>query len=391
VPGAVARWVTPDTAPALGNNGRMNGVHSWLLAAALGLGLLACGGGDSSGTSQTSPVNQGGAGQGGAGQGGAGIAGQGGGGQGGNACVPGISVACVGPGACKGGQICKPDGSGFGPCDCGAGGGAGSAGNGGAPPAGQGGSLPAGQGGSLPAGQGGGGAGGVIEDTYCGVPESQLPSISACGDAGASDCAKAMCAATGAAAPKDCKKVLTDCHDDAGCNKSVSCGAVCRENDPSADVVATCTPLAGAAIGKALAYKGCADHLTACGGDGTYDTAAPDPSSAAKMADALQEGQACEACIAGLKGTVKDGSGGDVLCDSAVAKCDNDKTCQDFITFTKEAATSTGKADRNCWIDAASSALNGGNLSSYELITCMTVLCGTVCGDLSLSPPVGCE
>jgi len=33
-------------------------------------------------------------------------------------CVPGATQACVGPGACRGGQACLPDGSGFGPCDC---------------------------------------------------------------------------------------------------------------------------------------------------------------------------------------------------------------------------------------------------------------------------------
>jgi hypothetical protein len=35
------------------------------------------------------------------------------------ACVPGATQACVGPGACSGGQACLNDGSGFGPCDCG--------------------------------------------------------------------------------------------------------------------------------------------------------------------------------------------------------------------------------------------------------------------------------
>jgi hypothetical protein len=35
-------------------------------------------------------------------------------------CVPGATQACVGPGACTGGQACLPDGSGFGPCNCGA-------------------------------------------------------------------------------------------------------------------------------------------------------------------------------------------------------------------------------------------------------------------------------
>jgi len=34
-------------------------------------------------------------------------------------CVKGTTQACVGPGACTGGQVCLDDGSGFGPCDCG--------------------------------------------------------------------------------------------------------------------------------------------------------------------------------------------------------------------------------------------------------------------------------
>jgi hypothetical protein len=33
-------------------------------------------------------------------------------------CVPGTTQACVGVGACSGGQACSPDGSGFGPCEC---------------------------------------------------------------------------------------------------------------------------------------------------------------------------------------------------------------------------------------------------------------------------------
>jgi hypothetical protein len=34
-------------------------------------------------------------------------------------CTPGATQACVGSGACSGGQACRPDGTGFGPCDCG--------------------------------------------------------------------------------------------------------------------------------------------------------------------------------------------------------------------------------------------------------------------------------
>jgi hypothetical protein len=35
-------------------------------------------------------------------------------------CVPGATMHCFGPSACLGGQSCLADGSGFGPCDCGA-------------------------------------------------------------------------------------------------------------------------------------------------------------------------------------------------------------------------------------------------------------------------------
>ena len=36
-----------------------------------------------------------------------------------NVCTKGSTQACVGAGACAGGQACLADGSGFGPCDCG--------------------------------------------------------------------------------------------------------------------------------------------------------------------------------------------------------------------------------------------------------------------------------
>ena len=37
----------------------------------------------------------------------------------GSVCTKGSTQACIGPGACQGGQVCLPDGSGYGPCDCG--------------------------------------------------------------------------------------------------------------------------------------------------------------------------------------------------------------------------------------------------------------------------------
>lgn len=47
-------------------------------------------------------------------------------------CGPGDTRVCVGPAACAGGQACRPDGMGFGPCECSPAVGAGDAG---APPA----------------------------------------------------------------------------------------------------------------------------------------------------------------------------------------------------------------------------------------------------------------
>lgn len=37
------------------------------------------------------------------------------------ACVPGQSVACIGPAGCEGGQVCRDDGAGFEACECEAG------------------------------------------------------------------------------------------------------------------------------------------------------------------------------------------------------------------------------------------------------------------------------
>ena len=129
-----------------------------------------------------------------------------------------------------------------------------------------------GTGGTGGGGTGGAGGGGTCTDDgtlYCGKTKCELPPISACDDPTPSDCAKAMCAVTGQVA--DCKQILLDCHADINCNQAVSCGGVCTALDPNASTVETCGPLAGSSIGKALNYKSCADKLTACGGDGTYD------------------------------------------------------------------------------------------------------------------------
>lgn len=139
--------------------------------------VAACGSDDGDGLA--APVSgEGGAGAGGA-QGGAGAGGvqagasgvvSGGAGQGGSAgaaplCTPGVSVACIGPGACQGGQVCNLDGSGFGACDCGeagkGGSGGGATGQGGAGAAGSGGAGSGGEAASGSGGQGGAGAAGA--------------------------------------------------------------------------------------------------------------------------------------------------------------------------------------------------------------------------------------
>lgn len=81
-------------------------------------------------------------------------------------CTPGTTQECVGPGACKGGQACKDDGTGYGACDCGTGGAAGAGGaEGGAAGVAQGG---AGVGGAGASGSGGeGGAAGAAGACTC--------------------------------------------------------------------------------------------------------------------------------------------------------------------------------------------------------------------------------
>jgi hypothetical protein len=34
-------------------------------------------------------------------------------------CIPGVTLECLGPGACRGAQVCLADGRGYGSCDCG--------------------------------------------------------------------------------------------------------------------------------------------------------------------------------------------------------------------------------------------------------------------------------
>jgi hypothetical protein len=125
-----------------------------------------------------------------------------------------------------------------------------------------------GGGGSGGGGSGGSGGGGPCTDDgtmYCGLTLCQLPSISSCDDAMPSACAAAMCMTT------DCKQTLMDCYVDEYCNRTVACGANCLAQDPMANTVAICGPLAGPSLGKALAYRTCAQKLTACGGDGSLD------------------------------------------------------------------------------------------------------------------------
>lgn len=65
----------------------------------------------------TGGSGEGGSGTGGSGEGGTGATGTGGSGQ--QACVPGETQQCVGPGACIGGQTCQADGNSWSSCECG--------------------------------------------------------------------------------------------------------------------------------------------------------------------------------------------------------------------------------------------------------------------------------
>jgi hypothetical protein len=84
-------------------------------AAALSVAFFgACGGGDQSGLSAgggSGPKNGGADASSSNGTGGAGAKS--------HVCAPGTTLECVGPGACRGGQACNQDGTGYGVCDCG--------------------------------------------------------------------------------------------------------------------------------------------------------------------------------------------------------------------------------------------------------------------------------
>jgi hypothetical protein len=84
--------------------------------------FVACGSTDS----PDGATPDGGSGKGGTANGGTGAQGgaAGSGGETGSnlVCVPGTTMECVGPGACRGGQSCNAEGTSYGTCDCGTGG-----------------------------------------------------------------------------------------------------------------------------------------------------------------------------------------------------------------------------------------------------------------------------
>jgi fibro-slime domain-containing protein len=99
---------------AAGFVGRRGGAGALRAGLALALFLAACGGGDGTDSLFSSSSRSGGTGpvDGAAGNGtGAGAS---------ETCTPGDTRECVGPGACRGGQMCDDDGAGWGDCDCGA-------------------------------------------------------------------------------------------------------------------------------------------------------------------------------------------------------------------------------------------------------------------------------
>jgi hypothetical protein len=85
--------------------------------------FVACGSTDS----PDGATPDGGSGKGGTANGGTGAQGGSAAGSGGETgsnpvCVPGTTMECIGPGACRGGQSCNAEGTGYGTCDCGTGG-----------------------------------------------------------------------------------------------------------------------------------------------------------------------------------------------------------------------------------------------------------------------------
>lgn len=156
---------------------------AWMVVVAV---MLACNSGNEDGLVTPSPsAGQGGGGIGGAGesQGGAGQAGAGMASAGSGidiaACWLGDTRECLGPGACKGGQVCRQDLKGWEPCDCGGAGAAGQAG--------------AGAGGAAGSPAGAGGAGGsscipLPKEKACAANQCGVASDGCGGEVPCNDC-----------------------------------------------------------------------------------------------------------------------------------------------------------------------------------------------------------
>ena len=147
------------------------------------------------------------------------------------------------------------------------------------------------------------------------------------------------------------------------------------------------------AAGTSAAGTGGTDAAGSGGSDaaGSGGSGGSGPTSGASLAAALKADAACQACLDGMTGTVKDGAGADVACDGVVGKCDADQTCQDYIASIKTAGEEGADTDPNCWTEAAGVALNGGNGLTNELTACAVATCGDKCGNLSFAAPTGCD
>ena len=185
-------------------------------------------------------------------------------------CAPGSTQECVGPGACKGGQACKDDGSGYLPCDCGSGGGGqagatgaageggaggvvgsggagaggepggagqaggpvGGAGQAGAGQAGDGGQSAAGAGGQLAAGQAGTGGASGGGAAGAGGSAAGTGGVGTAGQGGAGQAGQAGGGQAGA--PPECI-VAGDCNDGDACSVDTCEGGVCQHTalDPA--------------------------------------------------------------------------------------------------------------------------------------------------------------
>jgi hypothetical protein len=141
---------------------------------------------------------------------------------------------------------------------------------------------------------------------------------------------------------------------------------------------------AGAAAGAGGAAAG-AGGGTAAGAGGAAAGAGGGTAagkSGQELADALGiTGDACTKCIDGMTGA----AGMIEDCSKVVAACDTDTaatdSCADYIGGIKQVREGMAMAKADCWVEGAATQVPSGK--GNELLTCVSKLCGTQCGNLT--------